>query len=108
MLNEEKTYPDPSKFKPERFIKDGELDPSVQDPELAAFGYGRRIWWVPPTPLHTTQTEVLCYIFSVPEKIWQRRLFGLLPDPFSPCSISRRRLMLTEHALSRLESTYRE
>lgn len=46
MLNDEKAYPDPSTFKPERFIRDGKLDPSVQDPEVAAFGYGRRIWCV--------------------------------------------------------------
>ncbi|KAF7978428.1 hypothetical protein HWV62_600 [Athelia sp. TMB] len=43
VLNDKAVYPEPSKFKPERFLKDGELDPTVQDPELAAFGYGRRI-----------------------------------------------------------------
>lgn len=32
---------------PERFLtSDGKLNPTVQDPELAAFGYGRRIWYV--------------------------------------------------------------
>lgn len=43
ILSDEKIYPDPSKFNPDRFMKDGTLDPSVRDPE-AAFGYGRRIW----------------------------------------------------------------
>lgn len=43
ILNDEKVYPDPFTFRLERFLKDGKLDPDVQDPELAAFGYGRRI-----------------------------------------------------------------
>ncbi|KZP22537.1 cytochrome P450 [Athelia psychrophila] len=43
ILHDENTYPDPFSFKPERFMKEGKLDPTVQDPALAAFGYGRRI-----------------------------------------------------------------
>ncbi|KZP22542.1 cytochrome P450 [Athelia psychrophila] len=43
ILHDENTYPDPFSFKPERFMKDGQLDPTVQDPALVAFGYGRRI-----------------------------------------------------------------
>ncbi|KAJ7671830.1 cytochrome P450 [Mycena rosella] len=38
-----KMYPDPESFIPERFLRDGKLDPDVRDPETAAFGYGRRI-----------------------------------------------------------------
>lgn len=30
-------------FKPERFLKDGVIDRSVQDPTVACFGFGRRI-----------------------------------------------------------------
>ncbi|RDB18414.1 hypothetical protein Hypma_000390 [Hypsizygus marmoreus] len=43
MLHKESTYPDPFTFNPERFLKDGQLDPSVKDPAHAAFGFGRRI-----------------------------------------------------------------
>lgn len=43
VLSDEKVYPNLSIFDPDRFMKDGALDPSVRDPE-AAFGYGRRIW----------------------------------------------------------------
>lgn len=46
ICNDPAVYPDPSVFNPDRFIKDGKIDPAVQDPEMAVFGYGRRIWFV--------------------------------------------------------------
>ncbi|KAM5532989.1 hypothetical protein V8D89_013331 [Ganoderma adspersum] len=36
-------YKDPDVFRPERFIRDGKLDLSVQDPLAFVFGFGRRI-----------------------------------------------------------------
>ncbi|EJF55960.1 cytochrome P450 [Dichomitus squalens LYAD-421 SS1] len=36
-------YPDPQAYKPERYLRDGKIDPDVQDPAGIAFGYGRRI-----------------------------------------------------------------
>jgi cytochrome P450 len=43
MLYNEDDYPDPSAFKPERFMKkDGQLDQDIRDPALIAFGFGRR------------------------------------------------------------------
>lgn len=41
ILHDEVEYPEPSKFKPERFLKDGKLNPAVRDPNVA-FGFGRR------------------------------------------------------------------
>ena len=35
-------YPDPGEFKPERFLKDGVLDPNVRDPLKYQLGFGRR------------------------------------------------------------------
>ncbi|KAF9002579.1 cytochrome P450 [Cyathus striatus] len=44
ILRDPEAYPEPEKFKPERFLtEDGKLDKNVRDPALAAFGFGRRI-----------------------------------------------------------------
>lgn len=43
LLNDESMYgPDTDKFNPERWLKDGKINPSVKDPDFA-FGFGRRI-----------------------------------------------------------------
>ena len=39
---DETVYPAPHMYDPERFLKDGELDRSVKDPEDRVFGAGRR------------------------------------------------------------------
>ncbi|TDL20318.1 cytochrome P450 [Rickenella mellea] len=43
ILNDDTAYPDPFAYNPERFLKDGQINPNVRDPEVAAFGFGRRI-----------------------------------------------------------------
>ncbi|KAH8099402.1 cytochrome P450 [Cristinia sonorae] len=42
VLHDERAYPEPSKFNPDRFMLNGELNPDVRDPD-AVFGFGRRI-----------------------------------------------------------------
>ena len=42
ILHDPVMYPEPEKFMPERFIKDGAFDCSKNDPSRAAFGFGRR------------------------------------------------------------------
>lgn len=42
MLHDPAVYEDPEEFRPERFLRDGVLDPTVRDPYLFVFGYGRR------------------------------------------------------------------
>ncbi|KAJ2919360.1 hypothetical protein MD484_g975, partial [Candolleomyces efflorescens] len=44
IMHDEKNFDKPFEFSPERYIKDGKIDPSVLDPDSTAFGYGRR--WV--------------------------------------------------------------
>jgi cytochrome P450 len=55
MLHDETVYPEPFEFKPERFMKDGQLNPAVRDPDHAVFGFGRR--WAHPY-CDWTYTEV--------------------------------------------------
>ncbi|EMD39046.1 hypothetical protein CERSUDRAFT_93086 [Gelatoporia subvermispora B] len=43
ILHDPEHYPDPEVFSPERYLKDGRLNPAVRDPAVAAFGAGRRI-----------------------------------------------------------------
>ncbi|KAL1742482.1 cytochrome P450 [Schizophyllum fasciatum] len=44
IVHDERLYPDPYAFKPERFLRsDGQLNPDVQDPMGIIFGFGRRV-----------------------------------------------------------------
>ncbi|KAF5354017.1 hypothetical protein D9756_007058 [Leucocoprinus leucothites] len=43
ILHDSEIYKDPLAYNPERFLKDGKIDPKVQDPTVASFGFGRRI-----------------------------------------------------------------
>ncbi|EJD46783.1 putative CyP450 monooxygenase [Auricularia subglabra TFB-10046 SS5] len=43
LMHDEKEYPEPMKFDPDRWLRDGKLDESVQDPRIAIYGFGRRI-----------------------------------------------------------------
>ncbi|KAH6885134.1 cytochrome P450-like protein [Coprinopsis sp. MPI-PUGE-AT-0042] len=44
VMHDPNIFDSPMEFRPERYLdKSGKLDPSVLDPEAAAFGYGRRI-----------------------------------------------------------------
>jgi cytochrome P450 len=42
VFRDPKIYPDPESFNPDRFLKDGKIDPLVLNPEDRVFGTGRR------------------------------------------------------------------
>ncbi|KAF5336587.1 hypothetical protein D9611_006633 [Ephemerocybe angulata] len=42
-MHDPEVFDKPMEFIPERYLKDGKLNPKMRDPESAAFGYGRRI-----------------------------------------------------------------
>ncbi|TFK34339.1 cytochrome P450 [Crucibulum laeve] len=42
MLRNQDHYPDPLVFNPDRFLKDGQLNPAILDPTEVVFGFGRR------------------------------------------------------------------
>ncbi|KAJ3002115.1 hypothetical protein NUW54_g6025 [Trametes sanguinea] len=42
-MHDPEIYPEPDRFYPERFIKDGKSNPDVLDPATLIFGFGRRI-----------------------------------------------------------------
>ena len=42
-MHDPELFERPFEFLPERYLKHGEIDPSVPDAEIAAFGFGRRL-----------------------------------------------------------------
>jgi cytochrome P450 len=42
IFRDQNVYPDPEAFNPDRFLKDGKINPLVFDPEDRVFGAGRR------------------------------------------------------------------
>ena len=42
ILHDPKTFNNPMEYQPERYLKDGKLNPDVLDPDSVAFGFGRR------------------------------------------------------------------
>ncbi|KAF8815154.1 cytochrome P450 [Phlegmacium glaucopus] len=43
ILHSSRTFDNPMEYKPERYLKDGKLNPDILDPNTVSFGFGRRI-----------------------------------------------------------------
>ncbi|KAI0798709.1 cytochrome P450 [Irpex lacteus] len=69
MLRDPQEYPEPERFNPDRFIKEGAINPKVRDPNTVAFGFGRRIC----PGRHLAKDNAVCTIASV------LHVFDILP-----------------------------
>ena len=59
-MHSEAHFDDPMEFRPERYLtNEGKIDPSVLDPNAAAFGFGRRI-----CPGRHLSTEALTFMIA--------------------------------------------
>ncbi|KAI0643186.1 cytochrome P450 [Trametes meyenii] len=92
VMHDPQIYDNPYEFRPERFIRDGKLDPAVLDPYAYVFGYGRRICpgrYFADEALYLDVASVL-HIFNIeppldaqgmPVKIELEQTHGLLSYP---------------------------
>jgi len=62
LLHDPVEFPNPEEFRPDRFLKDGSLDPSVRDPETACFGFGRRICPGKAMAVNSLYTTIACIL----------------------------------------------
>ena len=66
-MHDRDVFDNPQEFQPERYLKDGKLNPDVRDPDCAAFGFGRR-------SVNTTYSLIYTLINSFPSMCPGRHL----------------------------------
>ena len=64
ILHDPEVFNDPEEFQPERYLKDGKLNPDVRDPDCAAFGFGRRSVNTTYSPTYTLIDSSLVYVLE--------------------------------------------
>ncbi|KAF5327811.1 hypothetical protein D9619_004578 [Psilocybe cf. subviscida] len=95
ILHDERVFKDPGEFRPERYLKNGKLDLSVRQPEVSAFGFGRRIcpgrylsdntlWSIVASTLHAFNITPALDEKGVPIPLSKNMTSGLIsyPEPF--------------------------
>ena len=79
LRNEEDYGPNPDAFNPERFLKDGKLNPDIREPSTMAFGFGRRF----ELPLNISFPVLsLKSSGNAQENHWRSQCSGWQPRPF--------------------------
>ncbi|KAF5327469.1 hypothetical protein D9619_004649 [Psilocybe cf. subviscida] len=95
ILHDEKIFDNPEEFRPERYLKNGKLDPTVRQPDISAFGFGRRmcpgrflsdntLFSVVSSTLHTFNITPALDDNGVPMPLSHKLTSGLIvyPEPF--------------------------
>ncbi|OSC99371.1 CyP450 monooxygenase [Trametes coccinea BRFM310] len=95
-LHDPERFPEPDVFRPERYLKNGKLDPDSFDPADIAFGYGRRacpgrhfadasLFLSVATVLHTLSITAPLGVDGQPVKLEGRMTTGVIsyPEPFA-------------------------
>ncbi|EJD39955.1 cytochrome P450 [Auricularia subglabra TFB-10046 SS5] len=115
MRNEESYGPDPDQFNPERFLRNGVINPGREDPRTNAFGFGRRrcpgLHFADATIFIQVVTMLTCFEFgraienSVEVTPAERFIPGIVlsPAPFG-CSIKPR----SDRAVALLEEAHEQ
>ncbi|KIJ94940.1 hypothetical protein K443DRAFT_683373 [Laccaria amethystina LaAM-08-1] len=102
ILHDPEVFEAPEEFRPERYLKDGQIDPGVRDPVVAAFGFGRRMCpgrYLSDNSLYSIVSSVLA-VYNIngpvdelgkPKQLEANYTSGLLsyPPPFN-CTIEPR------------------
>ena len=73
-MHDPEVFDDPMIFQPERYLKDGKLNPDVRDPDSAVFGFGRRSVDLTYSPKYTRSWTLPQYMSR---KTSKRQLFIL-------------------------------
>ena len=63
-MHDPEVFNDPMVFQPERYLKDGKLNPDVRDPDSAVFGFGRRSVYPTFSPIHAVMETSPVYVLK--------------------------------------------